>query len=291
MGTLEACHAALAGTWTAADLAAVEQIFARCAECAVTPSCRSGSAWKLAELMLVDDAVARVAGRTRQLFEARFGGTIQDAAMPFRLLYGPLRIYRVTRRNVNPNPPNATGHLPVWWAINRNGFEVDFGNFVFSGVSRKFKLVDLVVHEICHNINWRYRAGTASPESVYQPRGTVQLTASESGTGSPETVHFTAIDQGYTTRPRSSNEPWEVVTDAITNDAVDGYTDDLMGRARRKMVEELLFQVIDFRVHTYGSARPHVRSTEVDLEVRRLAEALRLLELHEAADLAFLQGL
>ena len=75
----------------------------------------------------------------------------------FEKLFIPLTIQRVQRDNVNP-----TG-TSMWYARNDGGHTVVLGNKVFFNGRQNVKAVygapystdDLIMHEICHNINYR----------------------------------------------------------------------------------------------------------------------------------------
>jgi hypothetical protein len=282
----------LKGTWTKDTLQEAVKIIDHLAEYAVILHGSGGAGWLLEEMHLVRDAIDMIAGRVLVHFERRFPGGVPDQAAPFRLLYGPLRMVRDERNNLHPSPDPVTGK-PVWWAKNPQGFETFFGNFTFTGVSLKFKPIHLVIHEVEHCLNQRYRIGNSAPASVYISQGRYTIPADESSTGNAINVDFENINDGYSPniRPRSSDDPWEVVTDAFTNDASSGYLDGTEGEARASQVRALMKGVIEYRVLEYGAARIRVRNQQDATLESRLEPALTLLELNEAADLAHFANL
>ncbi|MEP6987735.1 MAG: hypothetical protein ABI970_19185, partial [Chloroflexota bacterium] len=173
--------------------------------------------WSLSEIESAFIAVSAIAQGMSGFLHFAFG--IDDPALAFRLLYAPLVITRMNRDNVN------TSSDSVWFAKNVQGYEVVFGNRVFfpgRSPTRRypqlpFSSVELIAHEVSHVINFRYQLADSvgrdiSPDDYYMaainnaaytlPNGSVVRLAGNSGFG------FVA---------RSSDDPAEIVTDAIAN--------------------------------------------------------------------------
>jgi hypothetical protein len=214
--------------------------------------------WALSEIESAFTAVSTIAQGMSGFLHFAFG--LDDPALAFRLLYAPLIITRANRDNVN------TMSDSVWFAKNVQGYEVVFGNRVFfpgkSPTKRypqlPFSTVELIAHEVSHVINFRYRLTTnagqdMSPDDFYMasinnaaytlPNGTVVHLAGNSGFG------FVA---------RSSDDPAEIVTDAIANAALGRMTFansvpaiSNMGDARQMQLTDLIRRDMQWQVKHY----------------------------------------
>jgi hypothetical protein len=214
--------------------------------------------WSLAEIESAFTAVSTIAQGMAGFLHFAFG--LDDPALAFRLLYAPLIITRVNRDNVN------TMSDSVWFAKNVQGYEVVFGNRVFftgKSPTRRypnlpFTTVELIAHEVSHVINYRYQLTDASgrdwaPDDFYMatinnaaytlPNGNVVRLAGNSGFG------FVA---------RSSEDPAEIVTDAIANAALGRMTfassipaQSDAGNARQMQMTDLMKRVMQWQVSHY----------------------------------------
>jgi len=277
--TLEKTGTRLRGTWDADSLSKIMPILNKLFDYGVLLHSAGGRGWQANEIELVHKAVELIAARTRTHFMQFFDMDDVDQRSAFRLMYAPLRMLRDGRDNIHPNqvPDPETGKIPIWWAKNDNSVEIILGTMTFEGNSSKFKPVHLVIHEIAHGINMRYRVGNAFPANVYQSKGTYIIPETD------EEVFFNTIDEGYaaTIRPRSSDVASEVVTDAITNDTVVNYADSLEGRARESQMMLIMDAVIRYRITQYSAVRDHLSERLQS----RVEGVLKLLEQTEKSDL------
>lgn len=287
IATLRRYGTRLRSTWTAADLQEVVAILDKLGSLGVVLHGIEGGGWRMDELRLIHKAVGTVASGTARHFQRRFKLTddVSDAA--FRLMFGPLRIIRSPNNNVNPNPkPDPkTGKVSVWWARNSQGFELILGNMAFSGTAGKFTAEELIVHEISHSLNFRYLPQKKRLHEFYRATGSYTIPAEETFDGKPVKVSFGAIDEGYSSRPRSSDLAAEVVTDAFTNDAVNGYKDSVKGEARRSQVRALMQLAIENRLREYGPVRAQVQAEKDKALEGRLAIPLAKLDETEPTEL------
>ena len=154
----------------------------------------------------------------------------------------------------------------VWFAKNVQGYEVVFGNRVFfTGKSPTkrypqlpFTTVELIAHEVSHVVNYRY-----------------QLTNNNGKDMSPDDFYMAAIDHSPATLPtgemvqlsgnagfgfvaRSSDDPAEIVTDAIANAALGRMTTTSTnplqaqaGVARQAQLTDFIRRVIQWQVKHY----------------------------------------
>ena len=214
--------------------------------------------WSLSEIESAFTAISTIAQGMTGFLHFAFG--VDDPVLAFRLLYAPLVITRVNRDNVN------TMSDSVWFAKNVQGYEVVFGNRVFftgKSPTRRypqlpFTTVELIAHEVSHVINYRYQltnnAGIdIAPDDYYMatinnaaytlPNGNVVRLSGNSGFG------FVA---------RSSDDPAEIVTDAIANaelgrmtfaSSVPALSD--AGNARQMQMTDLIKRVMHWQVRHY----------------------------------------
>jgi hypothetical protein len=292
ISTLRGYSTRLSSTWKVADLQEVLSILDQLASLGVVLHSVGEGGWEVNEVRLIKSAIDKTQSATAQHFQRRFPKADDLNAVAFRLMYAPLRIVRALKDNVNPNRPDPkTGKLPTWWARNAQGFEVFLGNMVFpkrepdKSKPHKFTAEELIIHEIAHCLNFRYLPQAQRLHQLYRSKGSYTIPADETPDGKIIKTSLEAIDEGYTTRPRSSDLPAEVVTDAFTNDIVNGYKDGLKGAARRSQVSDLMQRAIEYRLQEYGPVRVRVRAeTDKDLE-DRLAIPLGRLDVTEATDL------
>jgi hypothetical protein len=277
----------LRSTWTATDLQEVISMLDKLASLGVVLHGMEGGGWRMDEIRLIYRAIEKVASSTAGHFQRLFNVTDDLSDVAFRLMYGPLRIVRSPNNNINPNPrPDPkTGKVPIWWARNSQGFEVILGNMVFSGTSTKFKPEELVVHEIAHHLNFRYLPQKKRLHEFYRSTGSYTIPAEETFDGKAVKVSLGTLDEGYSTRPRSSDLAAEVVTDAFTNDIVNGYKDSVKGEARRSQVRALMRLAIETRLRDYGPARARVQAEKDKALEGRLAIPLARLDETEPAEL------
>lgn len=214
--------------------------------------------WSLSEIEAAYNAVAMTAQGMSTFLQAAFG--FSDPALAFRVLYAPLVITRVNRDNVN------TMSDSVWFAKNVQGYEVVFGNRVFfSGKSPTrryptlpFTTVELIAHEVSHVINYRYQLTDKnnrdwSVDDYYM--SAIDSAAYTLPTG--ETVRLTG-NSGFGFVARSSDDPAEIVTDAIANAALGRMTSTSSnptvaqaGTARQLQLTDLMRRVMLWQVKRY----------------------------------------
>lgn len=287
IATLRQYGTRLRSTWTAADLQEVVAMLDKLGSLGVVLHGMEGGGWRIDEVRLIHKAIGTMASGTARHFQRLFKLTddVSDAA--FRLMYGPLRIVRSPNNNVNPNPrPDPkTGKIPIWWARNSQGFELILGNMAFSGTTGKFTAEELIVHEIAHCLNFRYLPQKKRLHEHYRSTGSYTIPAEETFDGKSVRVSLATIDEGYSSRPRSSDLAAEVVTDAFTNDAVNGYKDSVKGEARRSQVRALMQLAIDHRLREYGAVRKKVQAEKDKALEGRLAIPLARLDETEPAEL------
>jgi hypothetical protein len=210
--------------------------------------------WSIGNLRTVLAAIQNSAKGLGALFTAMFG--TQDAALGFRVMYGPLMITRSGKDNVNPFGD------AMWYARNTAGYEIVFGNRAFfdgeqttkSNPGIKYNSADLVAHEVAHIINWRYpreiKPGsilTQSPADYYEGK-----LAFGSYTFEGQAIKFNGYNDGFAMAARSSNGKHETVTDAIACLNLDRFTGDGKGQARKAQIAEYMRQVITYRVREHG---------------------------------------
>lgn len=214
--------------------------------------------WSLSEIESAFTAVATIAQGMIGFLHFAFG--VDDPILAFRLLYAPLIITRVNRDNVN------TMSDSVWFAKNVQGYEVVFGNRVFfTGKSPTkrypnlpFTTVELIAHEVSHVINYRYKltnnAGLdVSPDDYYMAN--INNTPYTLPNG---TVVRLSGNQGFGFVARSSDDPAEIVTDAIANAELGRMTfasttpalSDA-GTARQAQLTDLIKRVMQWQVKHY----------------------------------------
>jgi hypothetical protein len=214
--------------------------------------------WALSEIESAFTAVSTIAQGMSGFLHFAFG--LDDPALAFRLLYAPLIITRANRDNVN------TMSDSVWFAKNVQGYEVVFGNRVFfpgkSPTKRypqlPFTTVELIAHEVSHVINFRYQltnnAGQdMSPDDFYM--ATINNAAYTFPNGTA--IHL-AGNAGFGFVARSSDDPAEIVTDAIANAALGRMTfgstipaQSDMGTARQAQLTDLIKRVMQWQVKHY----------------------------------------
>ncbi len=217
--------------------------------------------WSLSEIESAFTAISTIAQGMTGFLHFAFG--VDDLVLAFRLLYAPLVITRVNRDNVN------TMSDSVWFAKNVQGYEVVFGNRVFvngKSPTRRypqlpFTSVELIAHEVSHVINYRYQltdnnGHNMSVDDFYMatinnatyplPNGNVVRLSGNAGFG------FVA---------RSSDDPAEIVTDAIANAALGrmtfANTDQRQadaGMARQMQLTDLMKRVMQWQVQHYVDA-------------------------------------
>ncbi len=214
--------------------------------------------WSLAEIESAYTAIDTIAQGMATFLQAAYG--ISDPSLAFRTLYAPLVITRVNRDNVN------TMSDSVWFAKNVQGYEVVFGNRVFvpgKSPTRRypqlpFTSVELIAHEVSHVINFRYKladnAGRElSPDDFYM--NTIDNSVYSLPTG--ESVRVSG-NSGFGFVARSSDDPAEIVTDAIANAALGRMTSASSntmqaqaGTARQMQLTDLMRRVIQWQVNHY----------------------------------------
>jgi hypothetical protein len=209
-----------------------------------------------------------------------------SAQQAFMLIFAPLVIFRVGANNVN-----NTGSGAMWFASNINGYQLRFGNkALFDGSTKTrtnprhpYTSVDLIVHELCHSINWRYPRNDhaslrllESLQSTYQRQAIGRYTLSDGSS-----VNFRTFNDGYTFAARSSDGPYETVTDAFAALMLGHFSDDKAGAARREQITSLMQQVIRYRVRSFGG----VDGIQVDmghvggqLLIKAMSNATSLIE-------------
>ncbi|MBI1281569.1 MAG: hypothetical protein GC179_25810 [Anaerolineaceae bacterium] len=273
--------------WTAANLREAISILDKLFSYGVVMHGSDGGGWSLSEMQLVQRSIDLVASGTARHFQRLFNVADNMDTVGFRLMFAPLRIVRVPIDDVNPNPviDPKTGKSPKWWARNSRGFELYLGNLAFTGMSFKFRPEDLIVHETSHCLNFRYRPQGKFLYDFYTLKGSYTIPAAETFDGKSVKTNFLDFDDGYSTRPRSSDHPAEVVTDAFTNDFVNGYQDSVKGEARRSQVRGLMKLAIENRLKEYGAVRARVRGESDKTLEGRLAILLDFLDETEFADL------
>ncbi|MCB9451266.1 MAG: hypothetical protein H6672_07485 [Anaerolineaceae bacterium] len=232
--------------------------------------------WSIGNLRTVFNAIESTAKGTGALFEPIFG--FRDDALAFRVMYGPLRITRSGKDNVNPFGD------ALWYARNTAGYEIVFGNRAFfentqttkSNPGLFYTSTDLVAHEVAHIINWRYpreikpgSALTQKPANYYEAK-----IAFASYDFEGQTFKFKSYNEGYAMAARSSNGIHETVTDAVACLSLDRFTDDIKGRARKQQMTDYMRQVITYRVREHGGVDNLVsdiakkRSTDLKLPAK-----------------------
>ncbi len=214
--------------------------------------------WSLAEIESAFTAIETIAQGMATFLQAAYG--ISDPSLAFRTLYAPLIITRVNRDNVN------TMSDSVWFAKNVQGYEVVFGNRVFfpgKSPTRRypqlpFTTVELIAHEVSHVINYRYQLTDNSgrdfpPDDFYM--NTINNSVYSLPTG--ESVRLSG-NSGFGFVARSSEDPAEIVTDAIANAALgrmtSASTNTLQaqaGTARHMQLTDLMRRVIQWQVNHY----------------------------------------
>ena len=216
--------------------------------------------WSLSEIESAFTAVSSIAQGMASFLQAAFG--LSDPTLAFRTLYAPLIITRANRDNVN------TMSDSVWFAKNVQGYEVVFGNRVFfpgKSPTRRyptlpFTTVELIAHEVSHVINFRYQLTDNSgrdlpPDDFYM--AAIDHSPYKLPTG--ETVRLSG-NSGFGFVARSSDDPAEIVTDAIANAALGRMTtastnpvQAQAGSARLLQVTDLMRRVMQWQVKHYVS--------------------------------------
>jgi len=214
--------------------------------------------WSLSEIESAFTAVSTIAQGMAGFLHFAFG--LDDPALAFRLLYAPLIITRVNRDNVN------TMSDSVWFAKNVQGYEVVFGNRVFfpgKSPTRRypqlpFTTVELIAHEVSHVINFRYQL-TDNSGRDFSPDDFYMNTINNAAYTLPDgrAVRL-AGNSGFGFVARSSDDPAEIVTDAIANAALGRMTfansvpaQSDMGTARQMQLTDLLKRVMQWQVRHY----------------------------------------
>jgi hypothetical protein len=224
-----------------------------------------GGKWSPEELKILDDSISRTAFTTSKLLEAMT--SVDNAALAFRLLYAPLRVTRSGRDNVNPRGD------AVWYAKNTNGYELVFGNKVFTPGPQRTKVnptvpftsMELVTHEIAHVINWRYPRKPGMGAPLNQDLADMYGTRLAKGTFTlpdGQRVVLRTFNDGYGMAARSSDGPYETVTDGIACWSLDRFTigagdptRHAQGLMRKHMITNLMQTVMSYRITRHGGLK------------------------------------
>ena len=214
--------------------------------------------WSLSEIESAYTAVSTIAQGMAAFLQAAFG--MSDPTLAFRLLYAPLIITRANRDNVN------TMSDSVWFAKNVQGYEVIFGNRVFfpgKSPTRRypqlpFTTVELIAHEVSHVINYRYQLTDNSGRDL-PPDDFYMATINNSTYTLPSGNAVRLVgNAGFGFVARSSDDPAEIVTDAIANAALGRMTfastvpaQSDAGAARQAQLTDLVKRVMQWQVKHY----------------------------------------
>lgn len=245
----------LKGVWTVAQLEEAMRIRDKFAEHGVLLGVEQKGGWSHADLKKIETGIDQTAATIASLCTGL--GLSVSPQQAFMLIFAPLVIFRVGANNVN-----NTGSGAMWYASNINGYQLRFGNkALFDGSTKTrsnprhpYTSVDLIVHELCHSINWRYPRNDhaslrllESLQSAYQRVAIGKYTFSD-GT----TINLRTFNDGYTFAARSSDGPYETVTDGFAALMLGHFSDDKAGMARREQITNLMQQVIRYRVRSFG---------------------------------------
>lgn len=245
----------LKGIWTVAQLQDALFIKEKLAEHGVLLGSEQKGGWIYSELKKIESAVDHTAKAITGLC-TDIGLTV-NPAQAFMLIFAPLMIFRVGSNNVN-----TTGSAAVWFASNINGYQLRFGNkSFFEGTTKTrtnprhpYTSVDLIVHELCHSINWRYprndHANMRLMESLQAHYQRIALGKHTLADGT--TVSLKTLNDGYTFAARSSDGTYETVTDGFAALMLGHFSDTSAGMARREQMTHLMKQVILYRIRFFG---------------------------------------